>query len=94
LSLDNYNQVLSFSEKPKGDGSWINGGFFVCQPGVINYIKDDLTIWEQEPLMNLSSDGELMAFKHTGYWKPMDTLRDKQELEKEWQSGKAPWKNW
>lgn len=94
LSLTEQNEVLTFSEKPKGDGAWINGGFFVCEPNVLDYIESDLTIWEQEPLMNLSRDGQLMAFKHSGYWKPMDTLRDKQELEREWETGKAPWKNW
>lgn len=87
-------QVLSFQEKPKGDGAMINGGFFVLKPSVLNYLKDDKTIWEQEPLMKLSEDGELMAFEHTGFWQPMDTLRDKVLLEDLWASGKAPWKKW
>ena len=95
LVLGKDNVVESFTEKPKGDGAWINGGFFVCEPGVFDYINQgDATIWEQQPLMNLSKDGALMAYKHEGYWKPMDTLRDKQELEKEWENGTAPWKTW
>lgn len=89
------NQVTSFKEKPVGDGGgWINGGFFVLEPEVLKYIKDDTTTWEQEPLMNLAHNGELMARRHTGFWHPMDTLRDKNELEKMWTSGKAPWKKW
>lgn len=88
------NQVMSFKEKPKGDGAMINGGFFVLSPKVLGYLKDDSTTWEQEPLMNLSSDGELMAYPHEGFWQPMDTLRDKHYLEALWASGKAPWKNW
>lgn len=88
------NQVMSFKEKPKGDGAMINGGFFVLSPKVLGYLKDDSTTWEQEPLMNLASDGELMAYPHEGFWQPMDTLRDKHYLEALWASGKAPWKNW
>ena len=87
-------QVLSFKEKPKGDGALINGGFFVLSPEVIDYIDNDATTWEQDPLMNLAADGELMAFEHTGFWQPMDTLRDKHLLEQLWSSGKAPWKSW
>lgn len=87
-------QVLSFKEKPKGDGALINGGFFVLSPSVIDYIDNDLTTWEQEPLMNLAADGELMAYEHGGFWQPMDTLRDKHLLESLWASGKAPWKSW
>ncbi len=86
--------VSSFLEKPKGDGSWINGGFFVCEPGIFNYINDDSTLWEKEPLEKLAADNELAAFKHEGFWKPMDTLRDKTELENEWNSGYARWKKW
>ena len=86
--------VKSFQEKPKGDGSWINGGFFVLEPSVIDLIRDDSTIWEREPLEKLSSGNELTAFKHNGFWKPMDTLRDKLELNDMWDSGKAPWKIW
>ena len=87
-------KVLKFKEKPKGDGSMINGGFFVLSPKVLNYLEDDSTIWEQEPLMNLAKEGELMAFHHHGFWQPMDTLFDKTHLEKLWTSGSAPWKKW
>ena len=86
--------VTSFMEKPKGDGNWINGGYFVCEPGIFDYIQGDETLWERDPLENLSANGQLLAYKHTGFWKPMDTLRDKIELENEWQTGKAPWKKW
>ncbi|MFJ1262531.1 glucose-1-phosphate cytidylyltransferase [Capnocytophaga canis] len=88
------NQIRQFQEKPKGDGALINGGFFVLSPKVIGRITDDNTIWEQEPLKGLANDGELMAFKHEGFWQPMDTLRDKKLLEELWDSGKAPWKVW
>ena len=81
-------------EKPKGDGSWINGGFFVCQPEVIDYISNDMTTFEKEPLENLAKEGQMVAFKHDGFWKPMDTLRDKQELENDWSAGTAKWKIW
>ncbi|MFN4087187.1 MAG: glucose-1-phosphate cytidylyltransferase [Spirosomataceae bacterium] len=94
LNIENETNVTSFMEKPKGDGAWINGGFLVCQPEVFNYIKGDDTIFEKDPMEKLAADGQMVAFKHTGYWKPMDTLRDKQELESEWNSGKAPWKVW
>ena len=87
-------QVHSFREKPKGDGAMINGGFFVLSPKVLAELKDDASIWEQEPLMNLAARGELMAFEHPGFWQPMDTLRDKQHLEELWSSGRAPWKKW
>ncbi|AZC20631.1 MULTISPECIES: glucose-1-phosphate cytidylyltransferase [Pseudomonas] len=87
-------QVLNFKEKPKGDGAMINGGFFVLTPKVLDYLVDDSTTWEQEPLMKLAEEGELMAYEHSGFWQPMDTLRDKHLLEELWQSGKAPWKNW
>jgi glucose-1-phosphate cytidylyltransferase len=88
------NLVKSFQEKPKGDGAWINGGFFVCEPEVFNYLEGDETIWEREPLEKLAQDGQLVSFKHPGFWKPMDTLRDKIELEKFWNSGEAQWKTW
>jgi glucose-1-phosphate cytidylyltransferase len=94
LNLNNENQVVSFIEKPKGDGSWVNGGFFVCEPGIFNYLINDSTVWEREPLENIAFDNQLSAYKHFGFWKPMDTLRDKQELEKEWLNGTAPWKLW
>jgi glucose-1-phosphate cytidylyltransferase len=88
------NRILSFREKPKGDGAWINGGFFVLEPGVIEYISGDATVWEQEPLQRLASDGMLSAYRHAGFWQSMETLRDKNVLEELWQSGKAPWKIW
>lgn len=87
-------QVMSFKEKPKGDGAMINGGFFVLSPKVLGYLTDDRTIWEQDPLINLASDGQLMAYEHHGFWQPMDTLRDKNHLEELWESGRAPWKSW
>ncbi|MGH1429888.1 MAG: glucose-1-phosphate cytidylyltransferase [Neptuniibacter sp.] len=94
-ALDIQNQqVKSFKEKPKGDGALINGGFFVLSPKVLDYIADDMTIWEQEPLMSLAAEGELMAYEHPGFWQPMDTLRDKNHLEALWASGEAPWKTW
>lgn len=88
------NRIHNFKEKPKGDGGMINGGFFVLSPRVINRISDDMTTWEQEPLVTLAQEGELMAFQHHGFWQPMDTLRDKNYLEELWNSGKAPWKKW
>lgn len=94
LDVSDSNQVNSFLEKPKGDGAWINGGFFVCQPEVFNYIQGDDTSWERYPLEKLATEGELMAFQHTGFWKPMDTLRDKLELETAWNAGTADWKIW
>jgi len=94
LGLSQDNTVRSFQEKPQGDGAWINGGFFVLQPEVFNYIKDDSTIFEREPLQKLAADGELVAYKHTGFWQPMDTLRDKMQLDELWKSEKAPWKVW
>jgi len=86
--------VLGFLEKPQGDGNWINGGFFVLEPGVLDRIAGDGTSWEVEPLGLLAQDGELIAWRHHGFWQPMDTLREKQFLESLWQSGKAPWKCW
>lgn len=87
-------QVHSFKEKPKGDGGMINGGFFILSPEVLERIEGDSSIWEQAPLMGLAEDGELMAYEHEGFWQPMDTLRDKIQLEELWQTGKAPWKSW
>ena len=86
--------ISSFMEKPQGDGAWVNGGFFVLEPGVIDYIENDMTVWEQEPLKNLALNGMLSAYKHCGFWQPMDTLRDKMYLDDLWASGNAPWKIW
>lgn len=94
LNLSNTNEVLSFLEKPKGDGSWINGGFFVCEPEVFDYISGDDTVFEKSPMEALAHNGQMQAYLHHGFWKPMDTLRDKIELEQYWDSGKAFWKNW
>ena len=94
LNLSPNNDVLSFLEKPKGDGSWINGGFFVCQPEVFDYISGDDTIFEKDPMEALAHEGKMQAYLHNGFWKPMDTLRDKVELEHYWDSGKALWKKW
>ncbi|MBO9688654.1 glucose-1-phosphate cytidylyltransferase [Roseateles chitosanitabidus] len=88
------NQIKQFMEKPKGDGAMINGGFFVLSPRVLDYLENDATVWEQQPLQRLAADGELMAWEHDGFWQPMDTLRDKTFLEELWASGKAPWKSW
>lgn len=88
------DQVTGFVEKPRGDGGWINGGFFVLSPKVLPYIDKDATTWEAEPLDQLASEGQLMAYQHEGFWHPMDTLRDKNYLEHLWQSGDAPWKQW
>jgi glucose-1-phosphate cytidylyltransferase len=87
-------QVLSFQEKPMGESGRINGGFFVLSPRVLQFLKDDSTVWEQEPLATLAAQGELMAYEHEGFWLPMDTLRDKHQLEELWASGRAPWKKW
>jgi len=94
LNIKDDNSILSFEEKPKGDGAWINGGFFVCKADVLNYISGDLTTFEQEPLIDLATEGELMSFKHDGFWECMDTLRDKTNLCELWDQGKASWKNW
>jgi len=95
LDISKENKVLNFKEKPKGDGSWINAGFFVCEPSVLDYISDDVnTIFEQEPLINLAKNGEIFTYKHKGFWMPMDTIRDKNILENIWNSGRAPWNTW
>ncbi len=93
LNRDN-DLVTGFVEKPKGDGGWINGGFFVLSPKCIDYIDSDDTAWEQRPLKDIALKGELMAYEHKDFWQPMDTLREKNLLEELWESGKAPWKNW
>jgi glucose-1-phosphate cytidylyltransferase len=94
LNLNEKNDVVSFLEKPKGDGSWINGGFFVCEPAVFEYIRGDSTVWEKDPMEDIAKIGQMASFKHEGFWKPMDTLRDKHELENDWNENKAQWKNW
>jgi glucose-1-phosphate cytidylyltransferase len=86
--------IRGFQEKPQGDGGWVNGGFFVLSPKVLDYISDDATVWEREPLQRLAREKQLSAHLHDGFWQPMDTLRDKNHLEELWASGKAPWKSW
>jgi glucose-1-phosphate cytidylyltransferase len=94
-ALSHYSDaVTKFIEKPPGDQSFINGGFFVLHPAVIDYIDGDATPWEERPLERLAAEGELRAYKHEGFWQPMDTLRDKNRLESLWDSGNAPWKVW
>jgi glucose-1-phosphate cytidylyltransferase len=88
------DSVCGFQEKPAGDGAWINGGFFVLSPEVLSLIPGDSTVWEQEPMESLASSGQLRAYRHHGFWQPMDTLREKNQLEKLWESGQAPWKVW
>lgn len=87
-------KIASFKEKPDGDGAWVNSGFFVLEPGVMDYIDGDSTTWEKEPMERLAGQGKLNAYRHNGFWQPMDTLRDKNVLEDLWQSGNAPWKVW
>ena len=94
LSIEKNNFVADFLEKPEGEGSWINGGFFVCQPKVFDYIAGDATVFEQEPLNELVKDKEMLAWKHQGFWGCMDTLRDKNYLNELWETGAAPWKTW
>jgi len=93
LELDN-DSVISFNEKPVGDGSWVNGGFFVLEPEIFDYIENDNTLWEREPLEKLAQEKQLSVYKHKGFWQPLDTLRDKNYLDELWRNGKAPWKNW
>lgn len=94
LGIDGSLNVNTFTEKPRSDGRWVNGGFFVLSPEVGKYIKDDATIWEREPLEQLAHEGRVSAFQHSGFWQPMDTIHDKQLLEELWAAGKAPWKVW
>ena len=95
LHMDSRGSVQMFKEKPKGDGAWVNGGFFVLEPGIFDFIKDgDSTIWEKGPLENIAKEGQLMGFRYPGFWKPMDTLRDKMDLDEMWNSNKALWKIW
>jgi len=96
MELDSNSLVSAFKEKPKGDGKWVNGGFFVLRPEVFDYLKDDMTnvMWEDAPMERLAADRQLMAYKHYGFWKPMDAMRDKLELEAMWQNNQAKWKIW
>ena len=94
LQFGDNSSVCGFQEKPQGDGGWINGGFFVLEPEVIDRIEGDSTIWEQDPLRSLAAEGELTAYNHSGFWQPMDTLRDRVHLEELWAKGNAPWKIW
>lgn len=95
LDLTDTNQVNAFKEKPKGDGGWVNAGFFVCESEVFDYIEDgDEIVFEQEPLSRLATDGKIYTYKHEGFWKPMDSLKDKNDLNKLWDNHKAPWKKW
>ena len=93
LELDG-NKVVSFKEKPPGDGNWINGGYFILEPTVFDYVEGDSTVWEKEPVENLSKNNQLSAYRHSGFWQPLDTLRDKNKLEDLWSSGSPPWKVW
>ncbi|MDR3723193.1 MAG: glucose-1-phosphate cytidylyltransferase [Terracidiphilus sp.] len=94
LSIGESSVVSTFKEKPRGDGQWVNGGFFVLSPKVGKYLVDDTTVWEREPLERLASEGQVDAFRHEGYWQPMDTVHDRKVLEDLWESGEAPWKVW
>ena len=94
LNIDEDGNISSFAEKPKGDGQWVNGGFLVLSPKVGAYLKDDTTIWEREPMEAIAREGKVAAFKHLGFWQPMDTIHDKQVLEELWAAGNAPWKVW
>ena len=94
LSIDPNDNISSFIEKPPGDNFWINGGFFVLEPGILDYIQDDTSVWERSPLETISIRRQLVAFKHKGFWQPMDTMRDKNYLNDLWKSGKAPWRLW
>lgn len=94
LELKENKMVASFKEKPKGDGSWVNGGFFICNPSVIDYIEDDTTVFEEGPLSQAINDGEIFALQHHGFWKCMDTLRDKMEFEELWSNKSPPWAVW
>lgn len=94
LDIDAADHVTNFIEKPKGDGSWINGGFMVLEPEVFDYLEGDETVFEQDPMRHLAENGQMCAYRHTGFWKPMDTLRDKVYLDSLWNNGEAPWKIW
>jgi glucose-1-phosphate cytidylyltransferase len=94
LDVDNNNVVKAFEEKPKGDGHWINGGFFVCEPSIFDYIEDDQSIWERKPMETLAGEHKIVAYKHSGFWRPMDTLKDKNDLNNYWNNNNALWKVW
>ena len=94
LGINENGDVSSFSEKPKGDGRWVNGGFLVLSPKVAAFLKDDTTVWEREPLETIAKEGNVAAYKHSGFWQPMDTVHDRAVLEELWKSGSAPWKVW
>lgn len=94
LNIGDDNEVHSFYEKPKGDGAWINGGYFVCEPGIFDYLENDQTVWEKEPMEKLATAGQMQAYRHDGFWRPMDTLKDKIDLNELWDQNKAPWKRW
>ncbi|HVC90954.1 MAG TPA: glucose-1-phosphate cytidylyltransferase [Acidobacteriaceae bacterium] len=94
LDIDGSSHVRNFMEKPRGDGRWVNGGFFVLSPKVEKYLKDDTTIWERQPLEDLAREGQVSAYQHQGFWQPMDTIHDRQALEELWAAGNAPWKVW
>jgi len=94
LSVNEQNEIETFAEKAKEDGGWINGGFMVCEPQIFHYLENDTTVFEREPLENLAKEGQLIAYKHEGFWQCMDTLRDKQLLDRLWDSGEAPWMVW
>jgi len=94
LNISNKGEVKAFEEKPKGERGWINGGFFVCDPSVVDYIENDSTIWERSPMETIADEGKMFAYLHEGYWKCMDTLRDKNELESTWEDEKCPWRVW
>lgn len=94
LEIKEDNHIEHFKEKPKGDVGWVNGGFFVCEPEVFDYIEGDHTVWEKEPLERIAQEGKFFAYQHDGFWSPMDTLREKNYLEELWKSGQAPWRVW
>lgn len=94
LNVQDQDRVTGFQEKPKGDGGWVNAGFFVLEPEIFDYIENKQTVFEKEPLENLAENGQLFAYKHSGFWQPMDTLRDKKHLEELWNTGHAAWKKW
>jgi len=94
IKLNSKNHVISFKEKPRGDNNWVNGGFFVLKPRIFDFLENDLSIWEQKPLIEMTKKKQVVAFKHVGFWQPMDTLRDKIFLDELWDHGKAPWKLW